>query len=445
MEQKTQNLKLQRQRKFLMVVPLLVLPFVTAIFWALGGGKVSDAGAQTQIKKGFNTNLPDPFLKEEKALDKLSYYEKAASDSARMKKLIKKDPYYSQLATSNNEDQELTGSTENELKFRSSGISRTATAPQSEPVYTDPNEAKVYKKLEQLNKALNEPSTIPEEISTEHLAYSSPGDESGNDPDIERLEQMMQELDQPEGEDPELHQLNGMLEKILDIQHPDRVQEKLRQQSEKRRGQVYAVALNTSTDPVSIIDQDPIADEDFNYALPVSRNTNAFYSLENLTLLSEESNAIEAVIHETQTLTSGSTVKLRLVNDVYINGVLVPKDNFLFGIASLNGERLSIQIKSIRYENSLFPVALSVYDMDGLNGVYIPGAITRDATKQSTDRALQSIGLTTLDPSLGAQAASAGIETAQNLLSKKVKLVKVTVKAGYQVLLLDKNQNQTVN
>ncbi len=443
MEPQTQNLKFQRQRRFLMVVPLLVLPFITAMFWALGGGKASDVGTQTQMQKGFNTDLPDPFLQEDKALDKLSYYEMAASDSARMEKLIKKDPYYSQLAASNNDDQELTSSTENELKYKSSGISQTATTPITAPNYTDPNEAKVYEKLEQLNKALNESSPIPisQEISNGHLAYSSPGNGSVNGPDIERLEQMMQELDQPEGEDPELQQLNGMLEKILDIQHPDRVQEKLRQLSAERKGEVYAVSLNSSTDLVSLIDQGSITNEDVDHLFPLSEQNNAFYSFDDLKSSSEAANAIAAVIHETQTLSNGSTVKLRLVNDVYINGVLVPKDNFLFGTASLNGERLNIKINSIRYGNSLFPVALSVYDMDGLDGIYIPGAITRDAAKQSTDRALQSIGLTTLDPTLGAQAAGAGIETAQNLLSKKIKLVKVTVKAGYKVLLLDEKQN----
>lgn len=85
------------------------------------------------------------------------------------------------------------------------------------------------------------------------------------------------------------------------------------------------------------------------------------------------------------------------------------------------------------------PVALSVYDMDGMAGIYIPGAITRDVAKQSTDNALQSVALNSLDPSIGAQAASAGIETAKTLISKKVKLVRVTVKAGYQILLKDNN------
>lgn len=133
-------------------------------------------------------------------------------------------------------------------------------------------------------------------------------------------------------------------------------------------------------------------------------------------------------------------MKLRLLNEVFINGNLIPKDNFVFGAASLNGERLIIKINSIRYNSSLYPVDLSVCDMDGLDGIYIPGTITRDVAKESADRAVQRIGLTTLDPSLKIQAASAGIEAAKSLFSKKEKLIKVMVKAGCQVLLRDEKQ-----
>ena len=79
--------------------------------------------------------------------------------------------------------------------------------------------------------------------------------------------------------------------------------------------------------------------------------------------------------------------------------------------------------------------------MDGLDGIYIPGAITRDVAKQSADRAVQGIGFTALEPSLKVQAASAGIEAAKTLFSRKAKLIKVMVKAGYQVLLRDEKQN----
>jgi conjugative transposon TraM protein len=164
-----------------------------------------------------------------------------------------------------------------------------------------------------------------------------------------------------------------------------------------------------------------------------------FFGLTDESSFSDNDNAIEAVVHENQILVNGAVVKLRLLNDLYINGSLIPKGNFVFGIASLNGERLEVEINSIRYNQSLYPVKLSVYDIDGLHGIYIPGAITRDVAKQSVDNSLQLMELSTMDPSFKAQAATAGIGAAKSLLSKKVKQVKVMVKAGYKVLLKDKN------
>jgi conjugative transposon TraM protein len=438
MEKQTHSPKFLRQRKFFTMLPLLVLPFITLMFWALGGGKTNEANAK-ESSKGFNMQLPDAYLKEDKRLDKLSYYEKAASDSAKLKEQMKNDPYY------NYEDTNallVTGSLARGIDNKNSSLSHINTSPYSGSVKYDPNEAKVYQKMEQLNKALNQPAQIQEqEQPADNPEASSYQTSTGvSEADIDRLEQMMQTMNQPDGEDPEMQQLNGMLEKILDIQHPGRVEEKLRQVSEARKGEVFAVAVNNSNDPVSLLDShSAAAAPDTDTQFP--GQSNGFFSLADFNVSSDIPNAIQAVIHETQTLAAGSTVKLRLLQDIYINGVLIPKDNFLYGTASLNGERLAIKINSIRYGNSLFPVELTVYDLDGLNGIYIPGAITRDAAKHSADRAVQGFGITSLDPSLGAQAANAGIDAARNLFSKKVKQIKVTVKAGYQVLLLDEKQN----
>jgi conjugative transposon TraM protein len=168
---------------------------------------------------------------------------------------------------------------------------------------------------------------------------------------------------------------------------------------------------------------------------------NRFYDLsDNAIIQNDLDNAIEAVIPETQTLVSGSTIKLRLLNDVKINGHLIEKNQFVYGTTSLNNERLKIQFSSIRFGNNILPVSLEAFDLDGLAGIYIPGSINRDVAKQSTDQAIGSIGINSLDPSIGAQAAGAGIQAAKTLLSRKVKLLKVTVKAGYRVLLKDNHQ-----
>ena len=153
------------------------------------------------------------------------------------------------------------------------------------------------------------------------------------------------------------------------------------------------------------------------------------------------SNVIGAVISETQTLTSGSTVKLTLSNDVTIQNANLPSGTTVFGTASLSNERLKIAISSIRFQNALLPVSLSVYDMDGQEGIYIPGSVGRTVAKESANKAIDNMDATIVDPSIGAQAASAGIEAAKTLVGKKVKLIKVTVRSGYKVLLKDVHEN----
>lgn len=433
--------KFLRQRKFLLVLPLLILPFLTLLFWALGGGSVNEASAQ-QAQNGLNMQLPVANLKDDKPLDKLSYYEKAASDSQKLQQLIENDPYYRQQVNTDTSvlpsiDTSLTGS-----KYSNIVTTRKGSTLNHNVTYTDPNEAKVYQKLAQLDAALNKASTSTATTQENMNTVKETQNTSVNSQDIDRLEQMMQGMNQKQGEDPEMQQLNGMLEKILDIQHPERVREKIKQTSVANKGQVFAVAVNSESNAISLLDNRGTKNYGKNTSSNLASQSNGFYSLDNETSVGESQNAIPAVIHETQTLVNGSTVKLRLLNDIFINGVLIPKDNFLFGTANLNGERLGITIKSIRYRNSLFPVDLSVCDMDGMDGIYIPGAITRDVAKQSLDRTTQAIDFTTLNPSIGAQAAGAGIEAGKTLFSRKIKHVKVTVKAGYQVLLRDEKRKQ---
>ncbi|MBS1780977.1 MAG: conjugative transposon protein TraM [Bacteroidetes bacterium] len=432
MKKKEMTPKMIRQRKFLLVLPLLVLPFITVIFWALGGGNAQAVAAQTREQKGINIDLPDAHIKDDKPMDKMSYYDLAQEDSAKFEELRKNDPNYRDMNAADTDSILLE---QNDLLPEP-----TYTKGLNTSLYgrhdTDPKVDRIYQKLSDLNSEINKPLTPPNDYSNNGtVPESMPGDNNSgamNSSDIDRLEQMMHTMNQPVTNDPEMQQLDGMLDKILDVQHPERIEEQLKQASQKRKGQVLAVMAKPNDDNISLLHND---------AIPGGER-NGFYALDDTNTAADAPNAIQAVVHETQTIVDGSTVKLRLMNDVFINGVLIPKGNFLFGTASLNGERLNVKINSVRYHNSLFPVELSVYDMDGLNGIYIPGAITRDVAKQSADRSMQTIGLTSLDPSWQAQAAGAGIEAAKTLFSKKVKLIKVTVKAGYQVLLRDEKQKQ---
>ncbi|WP_410220797.1 conjugative transposon protein TraM [Pedobacter sp.] len=416
-----------RQRRFLLVLPILVLPFLTAFFWALGGGKSEAAEKSKDEPIGFNLKLPDAAEKEDKIMDKMSYYDKAKQDSLKFQELIKNDPNYREAPFSGRQ---------NDFDYYSNERNYNGLNTSLNGRYgNNPNEQQIYRKLAELNGVLNSTgSSLPEHNNLSGYNTAKVVASPVNTDDVDRLEKMMQMMNQSNGEDPEMQQLNGMLERILDIQHPDRVQDRLRKNKEVKKGQVYPVVNPKQTVTASVLES----------ARGNKNNvSSAFFSLEEIEADNSQ-NAIKAVVHENQTLVNGSTIKLRLVNDVQVNGITIPKGNFLFGIASLNGERLGISIENIRFGNSIFPVELTVFDLDGLDGIYIPGAITRDVAKQSADRSLQTVGLTSLDPSWEMQAAGAGIEAAKSLLSKKVKLVKVTVKAGYQVLLRDEKQKQNL-
>jgi conjugative transposon TraM protein len=290
---------------------------------------------------------------------------------------------------------------------------------------TDPTEAKIYERIDALNKAI-EPSQVQSARpgDTHSLHKASDGFSS----DVDRLENMMNAMKGKDaGGDPQMNQLGSMLDKILDIQHPERMKERIRERSIKNKETAFAVGRNPTSANVSLLDTSGKG----------ALEQTGFYGIDQEELANEQS-AIEAVVHESQTLLNGAVVKLRLLNDIYIGGKLIPKESFVFGIASLSGERLQVEVSSIRNGNSLFAVKLEVYDMDGLPGIYIPGAITRDVAKQSADNSLQLMDIGTMDPSLKAQAAAAGINAGKNLLSKKARLTKVMVKAGYKVLLMDK-------
>lgn len=419
----THSISFRRERRLYTVLPLLVIPCVTFIFWILGGGSADQTIVQTE-GAGFNASLPEPFLRDGPS-DKLAFYEKADRDSAALRELQRADPYYSgQMAgQSFAQESKLLG-----LPEKKQPLDQGHQA-----------EAQINQKLEELKTVLAAKQETPPLATTTDLT-SELEKQTPAATDLDRLEKLVESIHAPSSAaDPEMAQMDQMLEKVLDIQYPERVEDRLAEQSRLDREKVFAVT--------AIEQQIPISCMACEIELPASLEstpyeTVGFYGLDDEFTSQPPVNLIEAVVHETQEIVAGSTVKLRLTHEVFIAGVLIPKDELVYGIAVLNGERLQIQIKNIRYGQTLFPVALRVFDLDGLDGIHIPGAITRDAAKQSGDRAIQSVGLSTFDRSIGAQATAAGIELSRNLLSRKVKLIRVTVKAGYQVLLRDDKQIQ---
>ncbi|MBN8856255.1 MAG: conjugative transposon protein TraM [Sphingobacteriales bacterium 50-39] len=397
--------RFRQQRKLLVAAPLLALPFLCMFFWALGGGKGTVAKGPEKTQHGLNVDLPNAKVKDDKRPDKMAYYEQADQDSAKMKERLKNEAFY-----------------EEKLSARS-GFGPVARPPAP---LRDSNETKVYSKLNELNNVL---SSAPKQQIPDGKAHSN-GKEPIAADQIDRLENMLLAIKGggSSGRDPEMDQLNSTLDKLVAVQHPELINDSLKTLTRKHEGTVYPVSGKPSG-------------ANIRYLLGARADSGRHLSTVDEPLMLN--NTIRAMVPEDQTLVSGATVRLEITEPMFVGGASLPAGTKLFGTASLTNERLSITITSIRGNNNIYPVSLQVYDQDGLQGLYIPGAITRDVAKQSTDQGLSTLGTTTLDPSFGAQAAGAGLEMARNMLSRKIKLVRVLVKGGYQVLLKDARQHSS--
>jgi len=125
-----------------------------------------------------------------------------------------------------------------------------------------------------------------------------------------------------------------------------------------------------------------------------------------------------------------------LLDSAIINGQTIPKGTLIYGAGNLYNQRLTVTIKNIGLGNTILPVDLTVFDKnDALEGISVPEAVTGDAMKEGANDGLQNMQLMSLDGSLSAQAATAGINATKGLFSKKIKRVKGKIKDGHLVLL----------
>jgi hypothetical protein len=172
---KTTNLtpKQERQRQLMVFLPLIVLPFLTLLFWALGGGKGNQADAQITRQKGFNSSLPDAKLKDNSTLNKMSYYDKAAQDSDKLRQQMKTDPYYHAKA-----DTDTSGLHFPRLNQPAGGSALIGSTRSSQLIGSGSNpaqnEAKVYQKLAELQTTINKPAPEPKAVTGSVPDYSSP-------------------------------------------------------------------------------------------------------------------------------------------------------------------------------------------------------------------------------------------------------------------------------
>ena len=151
-------------------------------------------------------------------------------------------------------------------------------------------------------------------------------------------------------------------------------------------------------------------------------------------------NTIAAVVANNQSVTDGESVKLRTTEPMWVGSRLIPRNTVIVGSARVQGERLGIEISSIECDGSIYDVELQVYDSDGQEGINIPNSMESDALHEIGANMGSTMGSSiNISTNTGAQIASdvgrGLINGVSQYLNKKLRTVKVHLKAGYRVML----------
>jgi len=155
----------------------------------------------------------------------------------------------------------------------------------------------------------------------------------------------------------------------------------------------------------------------------------------------QDKNSIRACVYQTVTIVDGQEVGLRLLEPMMAGSTMIPANTVINGAARISGERMSITVNAIQHAGNVIPVELMVYDLDGGQGIYVPGSEEINAVKEIAANMGSGMGSSiTITDDAGSQLLAdlgrSAIQGASQYVSKKMRTVKVTLKAGYQVLLL---------
>lgn len=162
---------------------------------------------------------------------------------------------------------------------------------------------------------------------------------------------------------------------------------------------------------------------------------------------------ITAIIDENVKAVDGSRVRLRLLDDIEIGGETVKKGTYLYATMSGFGkQRVNGKVESIFYDEEIIKVSLSIYDTDGIEGLYVPQSSFRETTQDVASSAMQGGNILDNTTTSGTGIASWASQAAQNAsqkvmqaIGKAIKKNKVRLKYGTKVYLVDGSQKDKSN
>lgn len=163
-----------------------------------------------------------------------------------------------------------------------------------------------------------------------------------------------------------------------------------------------------------------------------------------------EPKLIQAIIDENIKAVDGSRVRLRLLDDVEIGKYVVKRGTYLYAtVSGFSSGRVKGSISSILVDDELMKVSLSIYDTDGMEGLYVPNSQFRETSKDVASSAMSgnmNMGMGSMGSSLvqwGMQAVTNAYQKTSNAISKAIKKNKVKLKYGTFVYLVNEQEKKS--
>ena len=164
-----------------------------------------------------------------------------------------------------------------------------------------------------------------------------------------------------------------------------------------------------------------------------------------------EHKLIRAIVDEDIKATDGSRVRLRLLDDIDIGERTIQSGTWLYcTMSGFSQQRVKGNVRSILINDELVKVNLTLYDTDGLEGLYVPKSNFRETTKDIASGAMSNTSSLTQSTSSttdafsqwGTQALTNAVQKTSNAISKAIKKNTVKVKYGTQVYLINSKDNR---
>lgn len=180
--------------------------------------------------------------------------------------------------------------------------------------------------------------------------------------------------------------------------------------------------------------------------IKVSKASNS-HEVFNTVRVGEDNSFIKAIVDEDiEKGTLGGRLRIRLLDDIMVGGTLLEKGSYLYAlIAGYDSQRVKLSITSVMLDDKIFPINLSIYDNDGMEGLYVPASAFRDFTKDLGGNAAGGINIQMQqDPSSMNQLYMSTLQrlftSSSQAMSKTIRQNKANLKYGTFIYLIDQEE-----